>query len=65
MEVFMEIIIKDKIDYEVNLKFINDIRASINDEVLTHDVKISPRDEDFSQYIVEEDENVLLSFSNK
>jgi hypothetical protein len=56
--------IKGNIDYEQNLKFINDIRNCINDEILTSDVKITPRNEDFSQYIIEEEENVLLSLSN-
>jgi hypothetical protein len=60
----MEIKIKDGVDCEINLKFINIIRESIDDEILTHDVKITPRHEDFSKYIFEEEENVLLSFSN-
>jgi hypothetical protein len=60
----MEIKIKDSIDCEINLKFINTVRECIDDEVLTHDVKIIPRNEDFSQYIIEEDEGVLLSLSN-
>jgi hypothetical protein len=60
----MEIKIKDSIDFEINLKFINTIRECIDDEVLTRDVKITPRNEDFSQYIIEEEDDVLLSFSN-
>jgi hypothetical protein len=58
------IVIKGDIDYELNLKFINNIRNCINDETLTSDVKITPRDDDFSQYVFDEEENVLLSFSN-
>jgi hypothetical protein len=60
----MEIRIKDSIDCEINLKFINTIRECIDGTVLTRDVIITPRNEDFSQYIIEEEENVLLSFSN-
>jgi len=55
----MAITIKDNIDYEVNLKFIKDVRNELVD--ISH---ISSRSEDFSQYIVREDDNILLSFSN-
>ena len=55
----MAIAIKDDIDYEVNLKFIDDVRNELVDA--SH---ISSRSEDFSQYIVREDNDILLSFSN-
>jgi hypothetical protein len=52
------------VDYAVNIRFIDNIRNSIKDDILTKDVKITMRDEDLSQYIVEDENNVLLSFSN-
>jgi hypothetical protein len=60
----MEIVQRENIDYEINLRFINGIREKIQNDVLTHGVQVRPRDEDFSQYIVEEEDNVLLSVSN-
>jgi hypothetical protein len=56
--------IKDSIDCEINLKFINTIRECIVDEVLTCDVKITPHNEDFFQYIIRRREYILLSFLN-
>ena len=61
----MENIINDSVNYEITIKFIDTIKKNISEDVLTHDVSIVPRNEDFSQYIFEDDSNVLLSFSNK
>jgi len=55
----MTITTKDNIDYEVNLKFISDVRNK-SQGVLN----ATPRSEDVSQYIVRDDEYVLLSYSN-
>lgn len=59
METYMTITTKDNIDYEVNLKFISDVRNK-SQGVLN----ATPRSEDVSQYIVRDDEYVLLSYSN-
>ena len=61
----MENIINDSVNYEITIKFIDTIKKNISENVLTQDVSIVPRNEDFSQYIFEDDSNVLLSFSNK
>jgi len=56
----MVVTTKENIDYELNLKFIDDVRKRLNSGI-----KIIPRNEDYSSYIFrEEDENVLLSISN-
>jgi hypothetical protein len=58
----MKIIERTDVDYAVNIRFIDNIRNSIKDDILTKDVKITIRDEDFSQYVIEDENNVLLSF---
>ena len=55
----MTITTKDNIDYEVNLKFISDVRDKLQGVL-----NATPRNEDVSQYIVKDDEYVLLSYSN-
>ena len=55
---------ENEINYELNLKFINSIKKNINDG-LACEIKIYPRNEDYSQYIFEEEKNVLLNFSNR
>ena len=59
METYMTITTKDNIDYEVNLKFISDVRDKLQGVL-----NATPRNEDVSQYIVKDDEYVLLSYSN-
>jgi hypothetical protein len=52
------------LDFEINLCFIDNIRENINKDENTKNVKVVSRVEDFSQYTVIEDGNILLSFSN-
>jgi len=54
----------NKLDFEINLRFIDSIRENIGKDENTKNVKVVPRDEDLSQYVIIDDENVLLSFSN-
>jgi hypothetical protein len=55
----MVITTKDNIDYEVNLKFIDDVRNE-----LLGVLNVTPRNEDVSPYIAIDDGYVLLSYSN-
>jgi hypothetical protein len=55
----MAVTAKDNIDYEVNLKFIDDVRGK-----LLGVLNVTPRSEDVSQYIARDDDYVLLSYSN-
>jgi len=54
----------DKLDFEINLRFIENVRENIDKDENTKNIKVVPRDEDLSQYVMIDDENVLLSFSN-
>jgi hypothetical protein len=54
----------NKLDFEINLRFIENVRENIGKDENTKNVKLMPRDEDLSQYVFIDDENVLLSFSN-
>jgi hypothetical protein len=55
---------ENKLDFEINLRFIENVRYNIGKDENTKNVKVVPRDDDLSQYIVIDDENILLSFSN-
>ena len=53
-----------EISYEVNLQFINKVREDIQRDPKTQGIEIIPRVDDSSIFAVNEEENVLLSFSS-
>ena len=55
---------ENKPDFEINIRFIESIRENISKNDMTKNVKVFPRNEDNSQYIVDDEDNILLSFTN-
>jgi hypothetical protein len=52
-----------EIKYEVNLKFITQVRDTLDRNPLSRNIPIMPRNEDSSVYTASDEEPVLLSFS--
>jgi hypothetical protein len=53
----------NEIKYELNLKFINYVRDTLDQNPLSRNIPVMPRNDDSSVYTVSDEESVLLSFS--